>query len=126
MRLYFMIGIFGLVGIFARYGLNLLFIKQSPPGLPISTFLINLLGSFLIGVVYVLGVERSAISNEIRTALMVGLLGGFTTFSSLSLEAAVLIKNSQELLALTYVLASTVCGILLTFGGIFLTRSISL
>lgn len=122
---FLMIAFFGLVGIFSRYGINIFFIKETSGGLPVATFLINLLGSFLIGVVYVLGIERAAISDDLRVALMVGLLGGFTTFSAYSLETTVLIKNNQNLFALSYVLASTVFGVLLTFGGIFLTRQIA-
>jgi fluoride exporter len=122
---FLMIAFFGLVGVFSRYGINAFFIKETSGGLPVATFLINLLGSFLIGVVYVLGIERSAISDDLRVALMVGLLGGFTTFSAYSLETTVLIKNNQNLFALSYVLASTVFGVLLTFGGIFLTRQIA-
>ncbi len=118
---FLMIAFFGLVGIFSRYGINIFF-RETAGGLPVATFLINLLGSFLIGVVYVLGIERAAISDDLRMALMVGLLGGFTTFSAYSLETAVLIKNNQNALALSYVLASTVCGVVLTFIGIFLTR----
>ncbi|GAA5523584.1 putative fluoride ion transporter CrcB [Microbulbifer aestuariivivens] len=75
---------------------------------PLGTLLVNLAGSFLIGVVYVLIVERSMLSEEWRLLLMTGLFGALTTFSTFSLESLLLWHNGQPLTALAYVISSLV------------------
>jgi CrcB protein len=119
---YFLIGIFGVVGVFARYGMGLSLNRNAGFGFPVGTFVINLIGCFFIGVVYVLGVEREIISSEVRVALMAGLLGGFTTFSAYSLETAVLMKNQEYGQALLYFVLSGILGLACTFLGFSLTR----
>ncbi|KAB8033426.1 fluoride efflux transporter CrcB [Fluviispira multicolorata] len=120
----FYIGFFGILGVFCRYFLGLFMHKIFISPFPYSTFFINIIGSFVIGIIYVLGVEKLQISHELRLGLMVGFLGGFTTFSSYCLEAIKLMEESKYFYALSYLFLSPFVGIILTFLGIFLARKI--
>lgn len=119
---YFWIAAFGLLGVFTRFGVWSLSNKLMPSPFPYGTFLINLLGAFLVGVIYVLGVERMAISPDLRMGLVVGFLGGFTTFSAYCLEAAELFENGNLLVSVLYLSLSPLCGFALALLGMFLTR----
>ncbi len=118
------IAIFGLVGIFARYFIGVGVARTLNPPYPLATFAINLTGSLLIGLVYVLGIEKSAIDPEIRIGLMVGLLGGYTTFSSYSLETYLLFESGRRLAAILYVTSSPILGLAATALGVGLGRLI--
>jgi CrcB protein len=118
---FFFIAIFGLIGVFSRYFVGSAFPFKGV-NFPWSTLAINLLGCFLIGVLYVYAVEKNILSEDLRMGLMVGLLGGFTTFSAFGLESTLLIKSNLNLLAVTYVVTSSVFGIVFTFFGIAFAR----
>lgn len=119
---YLLLGLFGLIGIFARYGINSLTLNFFHFDLPVATVGINILGSFLIGLAYVAGIERTLMSEELRIALMSGLLGGFTTFSAFSLDSVTLLASGRYFFAILY-LAGTVCGgILAAVGGLYVGR----
>lgn len=116
------IGLFGLIGVFSRYFVGLLASTYLMPTFPFGIFLINLLGSLLIGVVYVIGVERAAISPDLRLGLIVGFLGGFTTFSSFTLEAVRLVEEAEYFYAALYLILSPALGFLAALGGILLAK----
>jgi CrcB protein len=118
------IGLFGLAGVFARYFVGLGLSWLLPSAFPHWTFIINILGSFIIGIVFVLGVEHSHISAAIRLGIMVGFLGGFTTFSSYSLESMLLFEKGKTMYALCYFTLSPLLGILFTFCGMALARKL--
>ena len=118
------IGIFGLLGVFSRYFIVVIINKSFQPSLPYDIFLINVVGSFLIGIIYVLGVEKVQISQDLRIAIMVGFLGGFTTFSSYCLDAVKLFESYRYLQGILYISLSPIIGILATILGIFLARKI--
>lgn len=90
--------------------------------MPFDTFLINIFGAFAIGIIYVLGVEKSHISQDLRIGIMVGFLGGFTTFSSYCLDGVKLLENLKYFQAIIYLCLSPILGVLATFLGIMLTR----
>ena len=115
---------FGVLGVFSRYGVGNFFAK-SYPSFPAGTFVINIAGSFAIGIIYVIGAERALVSEELRIAIMVGFLGGFTTFSSYSLEVARLLQSSHFLTGTLYAVLSPALGILATLAGILLARWVS-
>jgi len=117
-----LIAFFGVIGVLARYGLNVVFYRGASSGFPMGTFVINLLGCFLIGIIYVLGLEKNIISAEFRLALMTGLLGGFTTFSAYSLETALLFNAQEYFLGGLYFLLSGVLGLAFTYAGFFTAR----
>ncbi len=91
---------------------------------PIGTFLVNVLGSFAIGLMYVLLVERELIHPDWRGVLMIGFLGAFTTFSTFSLEAISLFEAGHAWHALAYVVFSAVVCVVAAGAAIQLTRAL--
>lgn len=81
-----------------------------------TTFVVNIAGSFLIGLFYALS-DRLGLSQEVRLALTTGLCGGFTTFSTFSNESLGLIKQGQMLTALAYVGLSVILGVVAAMAG---------
>ena len=114
--LYVLLG--GAVGTGCRYGLSLLLTKKlHHPHFPYATFIINLSGSFVIGLLGELFRLRVLTSVELRLALMTGFLGGYTTFSAYSLENLSLLREGEWLLALSYALGSVLLGLLCAWAG---------
>lgn len=97
---------------------------ETPSGFPVATLLVNILGSFLIGICYVVIMEKAMLSELWRPVLMAGFLGGLTTFSAFSLEAVALFEDGRWQMALSYIVFSTVFCILAAFSGIQITRAI--
>jgi CrcB protein len=89
---------------------------------PIGTVLVNILGCFLIGILYVLLVARPDPRHELRALLMVGVMGGFTTFSSFSLETVILAMNGNYAGATLNVVISVFSCLVGTTLGISLAR----
>lgn len=110
----------GGIGSMCRYALATAVQRSVPGPFPAGTFLVNLIGCFAIGLVGALGLERAAISPEARLFIMVGVLGGFTTFSSFAWETLGLLTVKDLLRASLYVGGSVFCGLL----GAFLGRAI--
>jgi CrcB protein len=117
-----LIGFFGLLGVFARYFFGLMVSKVFQTQLPLATFCINLIGAFLIGALFVIGQEKAMISHDVRTSIMVGFLGGFTTFSSFCLEALKLAEEGKLFYCFIYLGGSPVLGLSATYLGVFLAR----
>ena len=92
----------GAIGAVFRYGLGSYFIKSSST-FPWATWCINLLGCFLAGVFFAFSQQYPTLQNNARLFLMVGILGGFTTFSSFGLETFNLLREGQALWAIGYV-----------------------
>jgi CrcB protein len=115
------IAVCGLAGIFCRYGIGL-YLNQSNASFPYGTFAINVMGSFLIGIVFVLSHEHLYLSENLQVGIIVGFLGGFTTFSTYSLNVFQLGAAQNQLGMWVYALLSPVCGIGAAFLGVWLTR----
>ena len=93
-------------------------------GFPFGILVVNVLGSFLMGVLVTLFAEKYALSQEVRAFLTVGLLGGFTTFSAFSMETVLLIERGQTFHSMLYVGASIVLAVAGLFAGMWLTRAV--
>jgi CrcB protein len=116
MQAYLLVGIGGALGALARFGAQN-WIGGLPNGFPIATFLINIVGSIAMGVlVGVLAKTTPQYQNEIRLFVAVGIFGGFTTFSSFSLDAITLIERGDILLATIYIVGS----VLLSLAGLWM------
>lgn len=115
------IGLCGLVGIFSRYAVDLYLSRYTGP-FPIGTLAINLVGSFIAGLVFVGGVEKQILSYEWRTGLMVGFCGGFTTFSAYTLQTIVQWEAGAKPLSVLYFTVSPLAGLLCAYAGLYLGR----
>jgi fluoride exporter len=114
----------GAIGGAARYALNLA-IPGSDDGFPWHTFLENALGCLLMGVLMVLLLDVWPPNRYLRPFLGVGVLGGFTTFSTYTSEARALLQTGHGFLALQYVTASILAGLAGVWAGIVATRAIT-
>ena len=89
---------------------------------PVGTFIVNLMGAFLIGLAFSYLVERLTLSPEVRAFLITGFLGGLTTFSTFSYESLNLILNGEGLKFILYTFGTILLGILMTLAGYNLGR----
>ena len=110
-----------MLGTPARYALERI-IHVAPGTFPWSTFTVNVTGCFVLGALLTLIVERWPPSRYVRAFAVVGFLGAYTTFSTYTVEAAMLTKDGHALVALAYVVASLVVGLLAVFAGIIMAR----
>jgi fluoride exporter len=108
----------GALGSIARHGVNLLFSHVLERAVPYATATVNLLGSSAIGLLAaMLATGRLQMSNELRTFVFVGILGGFTTFSSFMLDTFTLGHGGDHSLAFWNVAVQTAFGLLAVWGG---------
>jgi CrcB protein len=116
MKLYLLVALFGAAGSVLRYSLYLITPRFFYLNFPVSTVLVNLLGSFLIGVCVSL-FDKSIITENIRIFIAIGLLGGFTTFSTFSMDLFNLLNKSLYIEMISYLVLSVFGGVLLFFAG---------
>ena len=107
----------GAAGTAARHGVNLLAASWLGSDFPFATLAVNALGSFLIGVVQQLALDSAVLSETARLALAVGVLGGFTTYSSFSYETLRLAQTGAwPLAALNVIVTTALCLVACTLG----------
>ena len=122
MQAFLLVGIGGALGAMARYGFGTL-VGNVASGFPTATFLINILGSIAMGLlVGVLARTTPQFQNEIRLFVAVGIFGGFTTFSSFSLDTVVLMERGDYLLAGAYIVGSVLLSIAGLMVGLWAVR----
>ena len=109
------VGAGGAIGAIGRYLMGLL--PMNPEnGFPVKTFLINVIGCFIIGIIAALA-DKNAVNPNLVLLIKVGICGGFTTFSSFALETEGLIAKGSTGVALMYVILSLVFGVLAVFAA---------
>lgn len=111
------IALAGLVGTLSRYWLAGFVARQYGEDFPWGTLIVNLIGSFLAGALYQLAEERLVISPALRPVILIGLIGGFTTFSSYGLQTFTLLRDGQIGLATLNIALSNVLGLLMVWAG---------
>jgi fluoride exporter len=113
----------GVIGAAARYAVAEA-VPVSDQGFPTATFLVNVVGAFLLGVVVVLSVDRLPPSRYLRPFVATGIMGAFTTFSTLAVETVLLVDRDRAALAATYVGATLVVGLAAAWLGTIAGRSL--
>jgi CrcB protein len=111
----------GALGTLARYGTDRA-LAPDPTGFPWATFTVNVAGSLLLGLIVTLVVERWPPTRYVRPFAAIGFCGGFTTFSTLAVEAAQRAQHGRVGLAFGYVAASLVAGVVAAALGMGLAR----
>ena len=118
-----MIAIGGAAGAVTRYLVDGWVLDRTGAGFPFGTLAINLSGSFLIGILAALTIDRAVLPAEIRGPVMIGFIGAYTTFSTLMLESWRLVEAGQDVAALANVVGSVLLGLLAVAGGLILGRA---
>jgi fluoride exporter len=118
------LAIFAIIGAFARYGQTIVVQNVMGRAFPFGTLSINVLGSFLMGFLFFATLERITISPALRTGILTGGLGAYTTFSTFSLETLNLIENGEMVKAGLYVGGSVVLSIAAAIFGAYLSRNL--
>lgn len=114
----------GALGSVLRYGLSNWVHSFVGRGFPYGTLAVNVLGCLAMGILFVLFVERSSESTLWRASLIIGLLGGFTTFSAFSIETFSLLEQGAMAKAIGYVAASLMLCLGATWLGVLLARQL--
>ena len=118
------IAIGGAAGSLCRYGMSNGIYLLLGRSFPYGTLAVNILGSFILGIVYILMIERASFSEELRAGITIGLLGAFTTFSTFSIETINLIESGEILKAGLNILFSVTLCVVGCWLGMNLSRQI--
>jgi len=116
------VGLGGFIGSILRY---LVFLSSNHllgSNLPYSTIIVNIIGSFFIGFLYQFFNNHIFISESTKLLLTVGFLGGFTTFSTFSIDAFILYQNYGKFFAVSYIILSVVLSLFALLLGMFVLR----
>jgi len=118
----FLVGAGGAAGSMARYAVSIAAARVATVAFPLATFGINIVGSFIIGLLVGFCSRGNNFSHQgMLLLLATGFCGGFTTFSAFALENVNLMQKGQSVMAIFYIAASIVCGLLLCRLGLRLT-----
>lgn len=125
MKMVFYVAIGGAFGSVARYLTGLWFGRLFGTGFPWATLTVNIVGSFVMGLLVAAMAQAWSPPAEVRAFLTVGILGGFTTFSTFSLDVAMMLERGELGVAAAYMLSSLIVGIGGLFAGLYLVRMVT-
>jgi fluoride exporter len=118
MKQILLVGLGGFIGAVGRYKLGGLILHHAADWrFPLSTFTVNVLGCFIIGVLGGLAEKHDLLRPDLRIFLFPGVLGGFTTFSAFGYESFFLMRRGESHIAFAYVALSVICGLLAVWLG---------
>lgn len=112
----------GAFGALSRFGLQQWIAAIYSGRFPLAIFVANSIGSLVVGIIYVLIIEKGLLPEVWRPFLIVGLLGAFTTFSTFSLDSILLIEQGEWLMALGNIFANVVIGLIAACIGLYIGR----
>ena len=115
------VGLGGFIGAVCRYLIGLAPVREGMV-FPVKTFIINIIGSFVIGIIAAAAARAGIADSRLVLFLKVGICGGFTTFSSFALETGDLIQNGNPGIAFLYVILSIVLGVAAVYAGQWVVR----
>jgi len=123
---FLLVGLGGAIGAMSRFGFSSMVGRHWPMAFPLATLLVNIIGSLVMGLFIGLMARMLPVwQNEARLFVAVGILGGFTTFSSFSLDTVVLIERGELLQAGAYLLLSVVVCLVGLYLGLLVTRGVA-
>ena len=117
------VGLGGFIGAVCRYLIGLAPVREGMD-FPVKTFVINIIGSFAIGIIAAAAARSGIADSRLVLFLKVGICGGFTTFSSFALETGDLIQNGNPGTAFLYVILSIILGVAAVFAGQWVIRQV--
>jgi CrcB protein len=123
MKAFLLVAIGGALGALARYGTGVLVVRFWREPFPLATWIVNLAGCFLIGMLASV-LERRVAWDNLHYLLIIGFLGAYTTFSTFSMETVALLQRGQAGLALVNAGGSVVLGILMVWAGLMVGGAI--
>jgi CrcB protein len=123
-RVIWLVGIGSMIGGVCRYYSQQIITRYFPSPMPYGTLSVNVIGCFLIGLIYGLSDRGNILSPELRLFLATGFCGGFTTFSTFSYESMNLMQDGEFLTLAFYVVLSVVVGFAATYLGLLLIKSL--
>ena len=115
----------GAAGAVSRYLVDTIVSERFAGAFPLGTLVINMSGSFLLGLLFALAVDEARLPSEVRPALMIGFLGAYTTFSTLMLESWRLVEDGALALAVVNLAGSMVLGVVAVVAGLAIGRAIA-
>lgn len=118
----FFIGLAGFIGTLMRYWMSGVVARRYGETFPAGTLVVNLVGCFLVGLLFYLMQERFLVNQTVRTVVLIGFLGGFTTFSSFGLQTFTLLQEREVGLAFLNLGIANAGGLLLVWAGYTLGR----
>ena len=118
------VGVGGGIGALIRYFVAGAIQSAAWPGYPWGIFVVNITGGFVMGLIVELSALKISVTPEMRAFLTTGILSGYTTFSTFSLDSVLLIERGQYGTAAIYVVGSTLLSILALFAGLWLVRAV--
>jgi CrcB protein len=124
MNNYFIIGLGGFLGAVSRYAVALWIGQRWGRMFPLGTFVVNISGSFFIGLLMSLFTEKFMVNPQLRSFLIIGFLGAYTTFSTFEYETGNLVKDGEWLIALANVILSVIAGFVALKLGELIAKSI--
>jgi len=124
MLTYLAIAFFGVLGCWARFAQTNLVQAVYGRDFPYATLSINVMGSFIMGFLFVETLERLTLSPPLRTGILTGFIGGYTTFSTFEMETLLLAEGGEAFKAALYVVLSVGLGFLAAFGGAYIARNL--
>lgn len=124
-KILLLVGTGGFLGSISRYLVQDWFVRTTNTTIPWGTFVANVVGSLIIGIIYALVEKQGAFSQEIRLLFAVGFCGGFTTFSSFAMEKFTMLRSGELLPLFTYLSLSIITGLFMVWLGVSLVKWVS-